>query len=138
MRSRTLLAVSLALFFPAFVLAQDRAALDATFAQANHLESSDPAGAKSCPKLALSGFLFWPAQPHGGDPSRPERYKIDREKDDRRTCGQYGNARNQVDHLCGLVVVRLVSGRHRDRIELGRDCDHGDGRKFCDRLRNPD
>jgi TPR repeat protein len=45
MRSRTLLAVSLALFLPAFVLAQDRAALDATFAQANHLESSDPAGA---------------------------------------------------------------------------------------------
>jgi hypothetical protein len=45
MRSRTLLAVSLALFLPPFVLAQDRAALDATFAQANHLESSDPAGA---------------------------------------------------------------------------------------------
>jgi TPR repeat protein len=45
MRSHTLLAVSLALFLPTFMLAQDRAALDETFLQANRLESSDPARA---------------------------------------------------------------------------------------------
>ena len=45
MRSRTLLAVSLALFLPMCMLAQDRAALDETFLQANRIESSDPAGA---------------------------------------------------------------------------------------------
>jgi hypothetical protein len=32
----------------------------------------------------------------------------------------------------------IFSGRHRNRIELGTDCDYGDGRKFRDRLRHPD
>jgi TPR repeat protein len=45
MKNRTLLALGLALYLPAFVLAQDRAALDAMFLQANQLESRDPAGA---------------------------------------------------------------------------------------------
>jgi hypothetical protein len=30
------------------------------------------------------------------------------------------HAPNQVDHLCGLVAVRLFSGRHRNWIELGQ------------------
>jgi hypothetical protein len=32
--------------------------------------------------VELSGFLFWSGKPHGNDPSCPERYKIDCEKDD--------------------------------------------------------
>ena len=47
------------------------------------------------------------------------------------------HAPNQVDHLCGLVAVRLFSGRHRNWIELGADCDHGHGGEFCDPLRHP-
>jgi hypothetical protein len=43
----------------------------------------------------------------------------------------------QVDHLCGLVAVRLFSGRHRNWIELGADCDHGHGGEFCDPLGHP-
>jgi hypothetical protein len=45
MKGRRLLALGLALFLPAFVIAQDRAALDAMFLQANQLEGRDPAGA---------------------------------------------------------------------------------------------
>jgi TPR repeat protein len=45
MRSRTFLAVSLAFCLPIYALAQDRAALDALFAQAAQMESTDPAGA---------------------------------------------------------------------------------------------
>jgi hypothetical protein len=45
MRCRALLAVSLALFLPVFLVAQDRAALDNMFLQANALAERDPAGA---------------------------------------------------------------------------------------------
>jgi len=45
MRNRGFLAVSLACYLSVFAMAQDRAALDALFAQAAQLESKDPAGA---------------------------------------------------------------------------------------------
>jgi hypothetical protein len=45
MRFRALLAVTLALFLPTFLIAQDRAALDNIFPRANALAETDPAGA---------------------------------------------------------------------------------------------
>jgi TPR repeat protein len=45
MRSLRLLALGLALLLPVSIMAQDRAALNAMFLQANQLESRDPAGA---------------------------------------------------------------------------------------------
>jgi hypothetical protein len=45
MRSRALLAVFLSFYLPAFVLAQDRAALDAIFLRANQLDAGDATSA---------------------------------------------------------------------------------------------